>query len=128
MFWTLKGLWGMRRILVIVIISIVIGFVFSIVIHSVWVVYEAQENFRTGEKYRGGLGVPKDYSEAFKWYHKAAEQEHAGAQFNVGLMYYKGEGIPKDDSKALMWYHNAAGQGIVQAQYNLGVMLSLIHI
>ena len=39
-----------------------------------------------------GQGVPQDYAEAVRWYRKAADQGHAGAQFNLGVMYDKAEG------------------------------------
>ena len=38
----------------------------------------AQNNL--GVMYGRGLGVPKDYKMAFKWYAKAAEQGYANAQ------------------------------------------------
>ncbi len=44
--------------------------------------------------YDEGLGVTQDYAEAMKWYRKAAEQGHAGAQHNLGFMYTEGQGIP----------------------------------
>ena len=37
--------------------------------------------------YENGKGVPQDYAEALKWYHKAAEQGNAYSQNNVGRMY-----------------------------------------
>jgi TPR repeat protein len=40
-----------------------------------------------------GLGVPQDYTEATKWYRKAAEQGDAKAQYNLGYMYNDGCGV-----------------------------------
>ena len=40
-----------------------------------------------GLMYFNGDGVTQDYTEAVKWYTKAAEQGHAAAQTNLGLMY-----------------------------------------
>ena len=57
-----------------------------------------------------GMGCPKDYAEAVKWYRKAAEQGDAEAQFNLGLMYADGEGVPKDYAEAVKWYRKAAEQ------------------
>ena len=34
-----------------------------------------------------GDGVTQDYVEAFRWCHKAAEQDLAWAQYNLGLMF-----------------------------------------
>ena len=36
-----------------------------------------------GSRYEEGTGVAKDVSEALKWYRKAADQGHAGAQYNL---------------------------------------------
>ena len=58
-----------------------------------------------------GQGVSQDYSEALKWYRKAAEQGDARALFNLGLMYYNGQGVPPDYVMAYMWYNLAAAQG-----------------
>ncbi|MEA3487490.1 MAG: tetratricopeptide repeat protein [Thermodesulfobacteriota bacterium] len=54
-----------------------------------------------GDKYYYGIGVPKDYKEAAKWYRKAAEQGNALAQCSLGFMYDKGEGVPHDYMKAV---------------------------
>ena len=67
-------------------------------------------------------GIPHDYTEARKWYEKAATQGKDTAQFNLGLMYYKGKGVPQDYAKALEWWEKAAAQGHAKAQTNLGVM------
>jgi TPR repeat protein len=45
--------------------------------------------------YRSGQGVPQDYTEAAKWYRKAAEQGDTEAQYNLGLAYTKGLGAPQ---------------------------------
>ena len=48
----------------------------------------AQNNL--GLMYENGLGVPKDYDEAVKWYRLAAAQGDALAQNNLGWMYDNG--------------------------------------
>ena len=39
--------------------------------------------------YAKGQGAPQNYTEAVKWFRKAAVQGYAGAQFNLGVMYQK---------------------------------------
>jgi TPR repeat protein len=73
-------------------------------------------------KYSFGTGVTKNDSEAVKWYRKAAEQDHVGAQYALGWAYYKGEGVPQDYGEAFNWYQKAAEQGDSGSQYRLGVM------
>ncbi len=47
--------------------------------------------------------MPKDYEEAVKWFRKAAEQGHAGAQYHLGICYYKGKGVARDFVEAYAW-------------------------
>jgi TPR repeat protein len=75
-----------------------------------------------GVMYANGEGVPKNYTEAAKWYRLSAGQGNAAAQFNLGLMYSKGEGVQKDDAEAVKWYRLSAAQNNAVAQCNLGWM------
>ena len=63
----------------------------------------------------------KNYTEAVKWYRKAAEQGHTRAQFNLGFCYDEGQGVTQDYYEAVKWYRKAAEQGHAGAQNNLGV-------
>jgi len=78
---------------------------------------------KAAEQYEVGLGhyCLKDYSEAEKWFRKAAAQGHADAQNDIGLMYAEGLGVRQDHAQAVKWYRKAAAQGDAMAQYNLGV-------
>ena len=78
--------------------------------------------FNLGAMYHTGRGVPQDYTEARKWYRKAADQGNAYAQFALGLIYEKGRGVPQDYVEALKWYRKAADQGNPWAQLSLGLM------
>ena len=64
----------------------------------------------------------ENYTEAFKYCKKSAEEGIAEAQFNLGYMYQNGQGVKQDYFKAFEWYQKAAEQGLAPAQYNLGVM------
>jgi TPR repeat protein len=61
-----------------------------------------------------------NYTEAVKWYRKAAKKGDATAQYILGLCYYNGDGVPQDYTEAAKWYRKAAEQGLAQAQFNLG--------
>ncbi|MDH4383357.1 MAG: hypothetical protein QE509_15880 [Gammaproteobacteria bacterium] len=74
-----------------------------------------------GMMYSRGDGVPRDNSEALKWFRLAAGQGDAQGQNNLGLMYDNGDGVPRDYKEAVKWYRLAAEQGDASAQYNLGV-------
>ena len=104
----------------------------------------AEAQFRLGDMYKKGKGVPQDSDMACQWYAKAAaqghdaglnalkqlaEQKNATAQYRLGDMYKKGKGLPRDDDRACQWYAKAAAtfkiaakQGYVDAQLRLGDM------
>ena len=81
---------------------------------------DARAQYNLGLRYDNGQGVSQDYTEAVKWYRKAADQGHARAQYNLGLCYDNGQGVSQDYTEAVKWYRKAADQGNVDAQYNLG--------
>src|SRR6185503_11749610 len=74
-----------------------------------------QSQFREGERYRVGPGVPSDVAMAREWYLKAAAQGHAQAQYQLGMIYNYGRGVPKDAAQAIAWYKKAAAQGDASA-------------
>ena len=81
---------------------------------------ELESWYQAGEKYHCGEGVPQDLAEAVKWYRRAAERGHAGAQSDLGYCYVNGEGVPQDFEEAFKWYRKAAEQGDVRTQTHLG--------
>ena len=89
----------------------------------------ARAQFYLGRMYERGQAVPKDDTEAVKWFRLAAqglrslaEQGHAEAQNELGLMYYSGRVVPQDDAEAAKWFRLAAEQGYARAQVDLGNM------
>ena len=77
---------------------------------------DANSQNRLGFRYYNGEGVAKDFSEAVKWYRKAAEQNDDLAQYNLGICYVNGEGVAKDAVEAVKWYRKAAEQDYAPAQ------------
>src|SRR6516162_4473429 len=61
---------------------------------------EAQAQADLGRAYAQGLGVPQNYTEAAKWYIKAADQGNAAAQFALGELHEAGRGVARDDAAA----------------------------
>src|SRR6516162_4055328 len=64
-----------------------------------------------GKHYLYGAGVAGDFSEACKWFRKAAEQNYAKAQCCLGNAYNFGTGVPQDNVQAYKWLALAAAQG-----------------
>ncbi len=73
-----------------------------------------------GILYENGLGLPRNYDAAVRWYGIAAEQGLPSAQNNLAAMYAAGQGVPQDYAQAAKWYRRAAEQGDPAAQSNLG--------
>jgi TPR repeat protein len=75
-----------------------------------------------GDAYYYGHWVSRDYSEAARWYRRAAANGNAMAQATLGDMYYYGRNLPQDFVAAVYWWQFAADQGVGLAQLNLSVM------
>ena len=77
---------------------------------------DARAQFTLGCGYESGeYGLPQDYVESAKWFRKAAEQNHYGAQLRLGICLAEGKGVEKNVVEALMWIslsnHVAAMRG-----------------
>ena len=104
---------------------------------------DANAQFILGVLYRDGDGVPKDTTEAAKWFRKAAdqgiadaqvhlirlaaEQGDAAAQLKLGFKYASGNGMPQDDAEAVKWLHKAAMQGYERAKYIMNQYYNFIY-
>jgi len=83
---------------------------------------EAQ--FALAQAYDHGRDVPKDKTEAVRWYRRAAMQGDAFAQNSLGDNYWEGTGVPQDYTEAARWWRLAADKGFAPAQHSLGKILS----
>ena len=71
---------------------------------------DAAAQFKLGDMYRYGSGVPQDFAQALAWYSKAADQGYAEAQYQLGGRYWRGQGVPQDYVQAHIWYSLAASR------------------
>jgi TPR repeat protein len=55
--------------------------------------------------------VVQNFTEAAKWYRRAAAQGDASAQLNLGLLHGDGQGVAQDYKKSHMWLNLAAVKG-----------------
>jgi TPR repeat protein len=83
---------------------------------------EAHAQFRLGELYYYGDGVPQDYAKAREWFLKAAEQGNSNAENYLGAILANGDGVTQDYEKAREWFLKAAEQGVAAAQRNLAII------
>lgn len=67
-----------------------------------------------------GIGVSKDYDEAFKWYQKAAEQGSLKGLNGLGRCYFEGLGCEQDIPKALECLNKVIQAGQIEVFRGLG--------
>jgi len=72
--------------------------------------------------FHGEEGLKQDLVAAAKWFRKAADQQHAGAQSGLGACYSEGKGVEQNFVLAATWISKAAEQGLVRAQGCLGTL------
>ncbi len=74
-----------------------------------------------GSLYYVGMGVSQSYTEALRWYKKAAELGYAPASYSIGIMYWSGKGVRLSGTDALHWFRKAAEQGSEKAKVQIGM-------
>jgi TPR repeat protein len=83
---------------------------------------DSSAQFDVGWRYQNGVGVPKDPSEALRWYRRSAEKGFSKALNAVGTFHELGLSLPADIDQALQWYGKAADAGSPAGMGNLGRM------
>lgn len=78
-------------------------------------------NYLLGEMYESGEGTNQNFSAAFSYYKKSAEQGNTNAMCKLGNFYHYGQGIEKNDSLAFIEYQKAANAGNVWGMRCVGV-------
>ena len=66
--------------------------------------------------------IGKKYSDAAKWFRRAADHGSADAEYLLGTLYLEGKGVTKSPGEAARWFRNAAEQGHAGAEYSLGTL------
>jgi hypothetical protein len=67
----------------------------------------------------GSGGLPRDATEAFRWYSKAAAAGQASALYHLGTVYEAGIATPRNLNEATRLYQKAAAAGSRDAQARL---------
>jgi TPR repeat protein len=82
--------------------------------------------FRLGNLYYHGQGLPEDEVMAVFWWKKAAAHGNPEAMFQLAGAYLfglqAGKFVADPDREAAVWYFQAASAGHVEAQYHLGLL------
>ena len=56
---------------------------------------------------------------AFKWFHRAARQNHVESKFQMGLNFLNARGVKQNRSLAAYWFKLAAKDGHTRARRHL---------
>jgi serine/threonine protein kinase len=83
--------------------------------------------YNIGNAYYCGRGVTQDYSQAYVWFRKSAEQGNADAEYCLGVLYDDGDGVAQDPAQAAIWLCKAAEGGNADAQVALGLAYETGH-
>ncbi len=75
--------------------------------------------FYIGQMYENGEGTQQNFSNAIRWYRRAAAQDHAEAHFRVGQMFENSVGVPRDFGAAFDSYSAAAALGHQEAELKM---------
>lgn len=75
--------------------------------------------------YARGLGVNKDYDQAFIWFYAAAKRGDAEAQYHLAGLYEQGLGVNQNYQRAISWYQKSALQGYQPAQISLAGLYAI---
>jgi len=59
--------------------------------------------YHLGQLYLEGKGVAKEGVQAARWFRRAAEKGHRGAQALLGAMLFKGDGVARQAAMGLFW-------------------------
>lgn len=85
---------------------------------------DAKAQYDLGNAYNAyydDKGVTKNFTEAVKWYRKAAEQNLAEAQVALGSSYREGSATEQKNAEAMSWFRKAADQGDARGQFHIGM-------
>ena len=80
---------------------------------------DADAQYKLGQIYQSGDGLPRDEQESLKWITSAAKQAHAEAEWLLGFTYEEGFGVERSSKEAARWYQRAAEHGHAGAQLYL---------
>jgi hypothetical protein len=81
--------------------------------------------FNLGVLFETGSGVEQDFKKSFKWFQRAALNDHAMSQLKMGFLNYEDKYNIKNFTEAARWFHLAAAQNNPRAMYRLSMMYTM---
>jgi TPR repeat protein len=61
----------------------------------------------------------KRFSEAYFWFTRAAEKNHAKSSYQLGQMFFEGNGVAKNNETAFSWFLKSAEEGDHESQFKV---------
>ena len=78
---------------------------------------DPEAQFDLGVTYDRGDGVPRDATQALKWYQEATDHGLPKSQYTLGAKYGLGRDLPMNKIESFRWIHYAANQGHSPSQW-----------
>ncbi len=79
--------------------------------------------YKLGNMYYQGIGVPQNFQTAAMWYEKASNHDDLGvAQYKLAEFYFKGVGVQKNIETAAKWYEKSAENGYLFSILSIGLL------
>lgn len=78
---------------------------------------DPEAQFDLGVTYDRGDGVPRDATQALKWYREAADRGLPESQYTLGAKYGIGRDLPMNKIESFRWIRYAANQGHSPSQW-----------
>lgn len=82
---------------------------------------DAESQYVFGSRLFNGDGCKQDLATAFKWFMRAAAQDHANSQLSVSHCFRHGNGVTQDFNEAFKWCRKSSNLGNSWAFFYLAV-------
>jgi len=80
---------------------------------------DGRDQYNLSIMYYNGKGIKQNYTHAFSWLLKAANNKHVKSYSKLATMYYQGKGTTKNTLEAYKWFLKAANHGHINSQVNI---------
>lgn len=85
---------------------------------------DANAQWMMGQSFLNSGAGRDDAAEAFRWFHRAADQGHPLAQRDLGTLYELGRGVAQNLQEAFFWYSLASRQDSGRARMHREALTS----
>ena len=76
---------------------------------------KSEAMYQLGAVHAQGRGVPRNLTEAARWFHEASKRGHTKAKTSIAYLYATGQGVRLDHRLAFIFLSEASAKGDLQA-------------